>query len=151
MIIDKDVLYTTEIGQEVEIHRSENTIGSCIFGAIKTEGGRWRAIVWDRNGRGIREEDCLKAPSLETPDLLDRELDIPWDALIEDIQYVAMTPEGDWCAFDLQPITFDHGFGVQYLGGKSFHVEGLNMPKVNLKHWKDTLTMRPPTTGEADV
>lgn len=144
MIIDKDVSYTTEIGQEVEIHRSENTIGSCIFGAIKTEGGRWRAIVWDRNGRGIREEDCLKAPS-ETPGLFDRELDIPWDALRESIQCVAMDSNGDWYSYESVPPIGKSCWDFEGYGHESLHI--INMPKVVLKHWKNTLTMRPPTTG----
>ncbi len=133
--ISMDKEYQTISGRAVEIYRVDSTLRGLVIGAVATTGGLFEAYNWTNEGKCHSLSMCLmEKPSFDASS-------IPWNSIEDALNWVAMESDGSWNIYDVEPEIVEDRY---WIGGNS---DGslwmLKMPKVDHKHWRETLCQRP--------
>lgn len=111
-----------------------------IHGAIgNTHDKNWRMQVWTTEGKYSKMD---KSHPFDL-DLTDWRDEIPWDHLIDDIEYVAMDRNGNWWGHKYKPESMPLGDTWEADGSldDEWDLSGIKMPIP--PNWKESLVKRP--------
>ena len=134
MKISMDKEYVTVGGLEVKLYSVEGNTDKLVHGATNSING-WDCCMWTEDGVNGYGHLCLQEKSIMDV------TDIPWDALKDDIVWVAMDRSYSWFGYVAIPHCCG-GFWEED-GSVAFELDAVHMPEVDDSKWQDTLVKRP--------
>ena len=140
-MIDFNKPVQTRSGSPVRILCTDAKMDWPIVGLVELTNDDEIVLIWDNYGQSPSSYsyNLIQAPVINPND-------IPWEHLIDEIQWVAMDRDGSWNGYSEKPIVDFHEWAIYDRDGvRYFHIKirGVKMPNVPKDQWKETLVRRP--------